>query len=400
MPFFLTGCESSSPSSGTSASTPCNGTTEPCPLSMIHAELVVEEITFLDNHVVEQDTLGDFPSPEWVRGRSVSTNSPVCYTRNKPVKVDVKFKVVRGPSASEVVTIQGEARAGSVNMLFSGSVNVSPSDSYVTLSSVSASNNLPNEVDCLDMFDIKWKYNPANTSLVSAGNSSHLIYVTFDDPSGTPPYWTLLDISCRAAAGEATEAGLVSKAYAPFQGRALNRKRDGRGLTYWNPDTTTCTNTRELLAHADGSGQCGSWSELLIDMFKCHGITSAAKIYIGKSIPAGTIGFLVKDWNFIGSGTGAAPWTHIMGSECVDLPGVPGQRNPNPPGGFFNHFIVLHDGQLYDPSYGSAPVSTKLIWENGAIDGCFKSGRAGFQKATYSGTNLLRFYNLVTRAYI
>ncbi len=65
-----------------------------------------------------------------------------------------------------------------------------------------------------------------------------------------------------------------------------------------------------------------------------------------------TKAFLVKNWNFVGAGSYASPWSHIFHSECVVLPGVPGQRNPNPSPVFFNHFIVIHGGKFYDPPYG------------------------------------------------
>lgn len=50
---------------------------------------------------------------------------------------------------------------------------------------------------------------------------------------------------------------------------------------------------------------------------------------------------------------------------------MPGQGNPNPPGGFFNHFIVKYDGKYYDPSYGGGPFDTQNDWENASLDGFF-----------------------------
>jgi hypothetical protein len=50
-----------------------------------------------------------------------------------------------------------------------------------------------------------------------------------------------------------------------------------------------------------------------------------------------------------------------------------GQGNANPPGGFFNHFIVQYSNQWYDPSYGNPSQGslflTQAEWENASIEG-------------------------------
>ncbi len=76
---------------------------------------------------------------------------------------------------------------------------------------------------------------------------------------------------------------------APFATRALTRKRDGVGLTYWNPNTTTCTNTRLApRERRQAAGRCGSWAEFFIDMLKVHGITSADKVVVVVTVAAWT----------------------------------------------------------------------------------------------------------------
>ncbi len=384
--------------------TPCGSTAKPCPATMVHASLDIIEITFAGNHRVEKDTQGYFGAPEWQKGRVAQDNSPVCYTRNNAVRLDAKFKVMRKPSAAETVEIKGQATFGSATIDLTGSGSVSPSDNEITVSGLTSAANLPNEVVCFDNVNIPWQANPGGSGWSPAGSSNHVFYVVLGDPSGTPAYWTLLDISCRAAHGQTVEAALVTHCFNPFKSRSLARKRDGHVLTYWNPNTTRATNTQQLLAQSNGSGQCGAWSEFLIDMYKCHGITSADKILVVRTLAAhssATEGFLVKNWTFVGSGSGAAPWTHKMGTECQEQPGIPGQENPNPPPAFFNHFIVKYGSNLFDPSYGVGPVSTKLGWENGAIDGLFNDTRwTGFRKASHSSSNLLEFWNLRTGATI
>ncbi len=386
------------PNTGARASTPCASPSVSCSPPTVHAQLRIKEITFSDNHTVERDTLGSFSSPEWQSMVAAADNAPLCYTRDTKIKMTVKFAVTRQPTASEPVQIEGEVSIGSSTMQWTKIITVGSGDTEVSATNMASNIELPNEVNCYDPLTIAWRANPASTGWSSAGSSSHIVYVVLADPSGTPVYWTLIDISCRAAAGKTTEDDVVANAYRPFQSRALTRKRDSQNLTYWNPDTTTTTNTSQLLARANGSGQCGAWAEFLIDMYKCHGISSADKVYIVRN-QRRTEAFLVKNWNFIGTGSHSPPWTHTLGAECVVLPGVSGQRNPNPPPAFENHFIVIHNGQFYDPSYGSTPFANQTTWENASIDGLFKPGTpglAGYKKSAHSTTNLLEFYNMRT----
>ena len=53
----------------------------------------------------------------------------------------------------------------------------------------------------------------------------------------------------------------------------------------------------------------------------------------------------------------------------ADQLGMAGQHNDDPPGAFWNHFIVRYDGRFYDPSYGAGPFASENEHENAAIDG-------------------------------
>jgi hypothetical protein len=290
---------------------------------------------------------------------------------------------------------------GAAVLEWSGTITCNPGDTEVDTAELTSSGPLPNEVGCFDTANIEFYAASPGEAMSSAGTSRNTLYVTLDDPSGTPAYWTLLDISCRAAAGSTTQEAVVTRSFVPFTSRALTRKRDGSGLTYWNPDTTTATNTQLLLSSGDASGQCGSWSEFLIDMYKVHGITASEKVLVVRTIPdwqGSRAGFLVKNWNFVGAGSQPAPFTHVMWTECVKQPGIPGQRNANPPPAFFNHFIVRSFGKFYDPSYGGGPIAGHTEWEVGAIDGLFSAGKTGYPKAANPTTLLVQFFNASTGA--
>jgi hypothetical protein len=353
----------------------------------------------------------------------------VSYVRNTPVAFTAKFKVTTNACrASELIAVKGKATFGSASLEWNGSFTVGPgaTEGSVVLTS---DNPLPNEVGIFESTDITWEMNPCNQGWSPAGITRNVIYVTLGPPSGTPNYWTLLDISCRAAAGKTTGPEVIRSVFVPLTSRSLSRKRDGQDLTYWNPPGPSCsaTSTALVLAAANGAGQCGSWAEVLIDIYKTHGITSGDKILIVRSVAAfqtSSEGFLVKHWVFdhppASSGTA---YTHYFPSQCRPGAGLPGQHNPSPPAGFFNHFIVLADGKLWDPSYGAGPFADKLAWENAAIDGLSRKPPAppppppppalpppgppagtrlqmGFDKSLSAGTNILEYWNKTTNTQI
>ena len=96
--------------------------------------------------------------------------------------------------------------------------------------------------------------------------------------------------------------------------------------------------------------------------------------------------------------TSPTAFTHDS-SNCHDLTGIPGQRNPDPPGGFYNHFIVRIDGKFLDPSYGAGPFTTHAAWEAAAIDGLFRTASPSY--GFHGGaTTLLEFRDATTQALI
>jgi hypothetical protein len=375
-------------------------------LRHIHAVVIIKELSFTGNNVVEKDTLGNFPSPEWKEGRASADQSPVAYARNKKVNLNAKFKVTTRPCQPELVEVKGSASFGPTSLEWTGSKTVNPGDSEVTYT-LSSNNPLANEVGIFESSDISWQMRPPGQGWVAAGTTHNVLYVTLGNPSGTPNYWTLLEISCKASSSAKDESELASKMFTPFISRSVMRKRDNHQLTYWNPVTTTVTNTRELLADSDGSGQCGAWAEFLKDMFMVHGVTSADKVEIIRNqADRNRIGFLVKKWAFKHPPpSSAAAFTHLFPSELNAKP-IPGQSNASPPPAFFNHFIVRFGSKFYDPSYGAGPFTAQVSWELAAIDGLFRKTpapeMAGFDKSlpAIANTTILEFWDLTTNTKI
>lgn len=388
-----------------------------CPASAVHARLQIKSVTFSGGHPIDNDTFGNFPTPHFLVGRGADpapriqrpAQFPYAVVRATRLGVTAVFQVTQQPTAAEAVAVDAVADVDGTRLQFSGSVNVGPADSEVTTAVLSSDVAVPDRILKVAPLQLDWFQTPCDIPRTSAGTSTNPLYVTLAAPTTAPLYWTLLEVSCAAAAGETSVAGLRSNSYGALQGRAITRARDGHNLTYWNPRTTRASSTRLLLAATDGSGQCGSWAEFLIDMWKAHGDDGGHKVGVARSIsdwlnrnPMPL--FLVKDWRFDPPHPAdPSSFSYEFKVTCFELPGVPGQNSPNPPPHFLNHFIVIADGQFYDPSYGSAPFANKLAWENASIDGLGngnyqRGNHGGYRKAVLAATQLLEFVDLTTSA--
>jgi len=245
-----------------------------------------------------------------------------------------------------------------------------------------ASRPFANAIVFLESMEIEWRISlDGGANYVHVGTSANPTYVTLERPIG-PAYHTLLHLGCRNAPGAKTARSAVEYIWKEFTDLDV-RRADGVRMKYWHNNDATATTTAELLADANANGQCGAWAEFFRDMLRAQGIAGAVKVELtpirandpGTYDPADH-GFqrglmLVKHWTFNATGTApsnAAPYTHLL-HEVQDGVGVAGQGNPNPPGAFYNHFIVKYDDKYYDPSYGGGPFRTKEQWEDNSLDG-------------------------------
>ena len=239
---------------------------------------------------------------------------------------------------------------------------------------------------------IKRTINVGTTAKVSEkdySSTKNSIYIT--GTAAPDKFHTLLEIACGGAVsgkrpgnpGEAPnlaaveEQAVVTAVWSKFKGRAV-RRVDDHLLTYWANGAANATNTAELLH--DGNGQCGSWAEFFVDALSVHGIVGKKRTV--TSIYGANSAFLVKNWDFVGAGTsGDVQFPYLM-QEVTDKRGAAGQGNKNPPGGFYNHFIVSYNGQFYDPSYGNDPYASHADWEDASL--------AGFTKELPNGSTFVK----------
>lgn len=372
-------------------------------------------MTFSGGSDIDNDTFGDFPTPHFLVARAADNlphvqrpaQFPYAITRATKLSAVAVFEVTQQPTTSESVTVDAEAVVASTTLRFSSSVTVRPSDTEVTTPSLMSDVNLPNTILQVDPLTLNWFQTPCDIARYPAGSSTNTLYITLNTPTKSPLHWTLLEVSCAAASAETTVAGFRSTSYAALQTRDIKRKRDSHDLTYWNPRTTSASSTRDLLAAADGSGQCGAWAEFLVDMWKCHGDDGGHKVGIARNINDWLNGrpmplFLVKNWRFKPPHPRNPRTYHYkFQDKCFEAAGVPGQNSPNPPPHFVNHFIVFAGGEFYDPSYGSPPFSTTLKWENASIDGLGTGNYApgnygGYRKSDLRTIQLLEFLDFET----
>jgi hypothetical protein len=190
-------------------------------LTPVEIALEVEQISFTGNYPMEQDALGVFAAPEWIADRAPKLQAPICYKRGASIGLSARFRVRGARRRAVSVEVRGQATAGAQTLVWTATVSVAPSDTQATITATSAV-ALPHTVACYEALTITWTAMSRGIVARPAGSSVHLCYVVLSTPVGTPSYWTLLDILCRASegaideqfSGDRRESGWCSRANA------------------------------------------------------------------------------------------------------------------------------------------------------------------------------------------
>jgi hypothetical protein len=356
----------------------------------------MKEVSFSASSVgnlISDDTTITYDAPHWQDGNDDGDADdpgerkyPIAYVRNTPPTIAGKIKVkpsgltsVSGFSAKIKVTGPG-------NVKIDPPVSATLGTNEFELPATASAGNFVDEIDYLNPMTLSWEVEVNDKGhWCEAGDTTNRTYVTLGVPTTALRQETLFDIGCRNADGETVPADALAAIWGDFTDRSVARV-DSVQLKYWNPRVGSCQTLEAMLADAGGNGTCVAWSRLFKTVCDASGIggTSIIQIESGyrndglltyDDVPTTRGQFLVKDWTFAATGSasvGCAPFTHIA-SEVTDDTGVAGQGSSNPPGAFFNHFIVAYSGEYYDPSYGSGPFPTQLSWETASIDGYEKA---------------------------
>ena len=139
-------------------------------------------------------------------------------------------------------------------------------------------------------------------------------------------------------------------------------------------------------------GQCGAWAHFFVRMRQMHGIVSKDEYLFVKSNTKYKEHFLIKEWDFQGSGRSGYTdypylniedipfkkstqycWKYadVTDRKIASPPRVleaRGQGVDDPASRFTNHELVRIDGEIYDPSYG-LKYDSILDFDNNAITG-------------------------------
>ncbi len=351
--------------------------------------LEVQLIQFNAISVVEDGTprIDKLLSRRWEKGRA--KQNPICYAAGSKIKVDATLNVTTVSTDDEDVKIKAVSTLGGKVFTWEAIAKIQAGKKTVEVKAISCDVALAMGVAIYDAMTLDWSMLGSDGVTWSAiGSTVQTLYVTLGAPVvGTKAYWTLLDVSCRAAAGQLTENTFVPAAFTAFanstgDGRGMVRKGDGVRLSYYKFGVKTSGDqtepsvysTRGILSRPDGTGRCGGWANLLIHLFKIHGISSGKQLLFFRPYdlkPDIYNRFLVKNCTFAGAGTANAKagYTHKGDTECIKQNGLAGQGKTNPQFDFGDHVVVEHDGKIYDPSYGAGPILSQRAYEDGAIAG-------------------------------
>jgi hypothetical protein len=368
--------------------------------------LEISKVTF-SCHTILNDGVREIGVPFdklWTKGRkqysvnasATSVQSPLCFTRGTQVKMMAEFEVTTAPTEDETVSFRAQhADFGTVT----ADLKVGNGDTWVTTPEMTSTSALPNTVKYVAAWTINWEHTLQDGSWSGAKSSINPLYLTLKDPL-MDVYFTLLDISCVAADGKASDDDLVNFSFVPFtthtdDGNGFPRKGDGLLMSYYKTgvntaaDDTTYT-PKGMLGSPEATGRCGGWAALLQHMWKIHGVTTSNQRWFVRALNPDLADmekrFLVKNINFAGPAALFGRYRYT-GSAALKLNGVPGQGKRNPQFDFGDHVVVKYGGQIYDPSYGIGPSPDDHTYLTGALDGLasMQNGAVGFVMA--DGTN-------------
>lgn len=346
------------------------------------------------NHVLQSDNgKTNYVSPQW---RAESHNYPVSYKRGEEITLSGKFKLpyyITGAFV-QVSGPNGISFPGPVALLSIG-------DSLWELAPSTCNGNLVDTIKFYSAqtagkeFKLEWLITTSDQNILTPSqDTKHSMYVTHDTPilgdrksKRVIRRETVFNIGCRNADGMKedpnAQGGAISKLdiakaiYGEFTDLEVARVVPTKALlrdeamTYWLRDgdgipQAGCNDHLSLLESASGNGTCEAWSFLLSDIYRANGIDTT-RIQIIRSLQ--TERFLMM-YNVVGQdpiNTGFPGYNFMENVNIFPFDNVvrgrPAQglhkANPvrDPPKVFESHYILDCEDSLFDPSYGSAPIT-------------------------------------------
>ncbi len=353
-----------------------------------HIENPLPSITTLqytNSQALWMDRAGDsapvaMPNTVWTQ----SASFPSVFKSADKINATATFGITPLTVALSGARIEGSV--DSLGLLVASGVNIPAGATSITVN-LTGNTAFPSSTTAhYSPLGVTWNFSPAGQACSSgrsvcegAGSTSSEIYVTLAAPSGLSESVMPLTAVVLAIGngGATTQTTAFQSTWQQFAGPANVYGWDGRPLYYYEPGVGfkgCATSSVGLLTSATGSGQCGSWANLLMDALAVNGIMSS----FTQIQPTDQSWMLVNSWTF-GTGSSLYPapyhWNLALPIESGGSPGMvpvapgsvfgdltslstlPGQ-NTAPPSEkvFTKHFIVQVPSSLgagyYDPSYG------------------------------------------------
>jgi hypothetical protein len=202
--------------------------------------------------------------------------------------------------------------------------------------------------DCLDYYDNINLYlfdeKEKKQLIGSTSNKIMVMGAKIEEQFDNPLYETIADIGCRNAFGQKESENIVNAIWNDFEKLEM-KNANGEIMKYWGQESNPGQNISSMLKNKNGT--CRAWARLFYYVLKYQGIGDIAVYHIqSKKVNEGEqIATNCFDENYLG-----IPFDD--GASVCNYSCKGGQNNDIVPCAFKNHYVVVWNGILYDPSYG------------------------------------------------
>jgi hypothetical protein len=346
------------------------------------------------------------------------------------------------------VTVIGETKVSGVPIKFEQKITAKEAKEqmegatpeYLEMPKVTASAALPKEVK-YEAITITWKWKAKGVGGAAIeqglGTSTHNLYMTYKKAVGGANYFTLLaetteqiaKVSTKptreqvisgtwnafknvpgihvwiynpaSATGEIKQTTAVLWYYEEMPTKVKLPKvieEEGKTLAVILaelPAPVFLNTAARLLEYLEG--ECGAWQNAFVRSLEVEGLEAASiELFVefeanaeNACEVARACGMLVKNWKFEGGKVGL----NYAENEVEKLEGIAGEGIKTPSSFFGNHQVVEIKNEaekvweIYDPSYGTAPVSGTKKEEKRAFEAApeSKEARLKYQKEALAG---------------
>jgi len=308
--------------------------------------------------------------------RSPELRRPVAYVSGSTMQLQADFSFHCDSHLPDSIYLRAY---GNDTILFDAqNVPVTASGSTGTFSYQATADHSfrPGIADYIPDYTLRWQLSlDKGMTWSPIDTTHHVVYVTRSAPmpetANFKYFHTVLDLSCRNAAGQSSDTGIITHCWQEFLDHVvLNYKGDS--LHYYKTFNSPYTTLPTLLKYRNA--ECYTFAQLFLSLLKIQGVVRMNNyVFIEPDYGTYSCGqvnrFLVKNWQFNSKSDSSAcpdfPYANVYNSsfntgsaytwlsaDVTDRKGAAGQCNANPASFFNNHQIVKLDGKYYDACYG------------------------------------------------